>query len=205
MHSIYSLRVCACVSAAGIWELLAGPDGPHDGDGWSAAAAAPGGSGDVVHLATAGGALALLDTRAGGFAGRALTIATRKVNTLAAHAGGTLLLSAATSGAVAVWDVRKLAFGAQGPRPGAARAPKPLCEIGHDKSSQVCGRVQLMLTRPSGTEHGRPRRELCMHAQAGFKQLAAGCAAVPNLMCARACAGCGLGPRRQQPARKHQL
>jgi hypothetical protein len=63
-----------------------------------------------------------------------------QVNTLHLHANQQHLASSASDGAVAIWDVRNLttaaAGGSSGRKQQQGKAAKPLCALGHNKSSQ---------------------------------------------------------------------
>jgi WD40 repeat protein len=66
-----------------------------------------------------------------------------QVNTLHLHANQQHLASSASDGAVAIWDVRNLATAAAGSSSSSSgrkqqqgKAARPLCALGHNKSSQ---------------------------------------------------------------------
>lgn len=63
-----------------------------------------------------------------------------QVNTLHLHTNQLHLASSASDGSVAVWDVRSLAAASgsssKGRKQQQGKAAKPLCSVGHNKSSQ---------------------------------------------------------------------
>ncbi|WIA35857.1 hypothetical protein OEZ86_004241 [Tetradesmus obliquus] len=124
----------------GVWGLV--PGVPEEDNNWSAGDVSADGS--VLYLATSDGGLSVVDARSsssssGSGSGGSVVIANRKVNTLHLHANQRHLASSASDGSVAVWDVRNLAAaagGGGGKSRSSSKAAKPLCSVGHAKSSQ---------------------------------------------------------------------
>lgn len=120
----------------GVWGIVGGVPDDLDECNWSAGDATPDGS--TVFLATSEGQFSLMDTRTANSSSVAphLTIANRKVNTLQLHSDGVHLLSSASDGTVAVWDVRQLEQQHSSGSSGRPKTCKPVAAAHHTKSSQ---------------------------------------------------------------------